>query len=150
MVLYDFRLVSPKSRQFFIKMTPIPMKNPKKHKIFCKFDPKIIKTGRLKIRPPPDFDNFWSEFAKYFVFLGIFHGIGVIFMKNWRDFCPKKVENRKAPLLIAIYWGSFGQYSSILSRICKIFCVFWGFFKKKWRVQKEVEKNHCSLLSTEA
>jgi hypothetical protein len=65
-----------KSLQFFIKTTPIPIKNPQKHKIFCKFGPKNIKIARtqhpLPARPPPDFDVFWTEFAKYFVFLGIF------------------------------------------------------------------------------
>jgi hypothetical protein len=54
-------------------------------------------------------------------------GIGVVFMKNWTDVLSKKVENQKAPLLIAIYWGSFDQYSSILSRICKKFCVLGDF-----------------------
>jgi hypothetical protein len=44
MVLSDFRLFLTKSVQFFIKITPIPMKNPEKHKIFYKFDPKIINS----------------------------------------------------------------------------------------------------------
>jgi hypothetical protein len=124
MVLYDFRLFSTKSLHFFIKTTPIPIKNPQKHKIFCKFGPKNIKIARLKKPPPPDFDVFWTEFAKYFVFLGIFDcGLGVVLMKKWRDFCPKKVENRKAPLLIAIYWRCNFAATAVDCSCCCCFVV---------------------------
>jgi hypothetical protein len=115
-------------------MTPIPMKNPPKHKIFCKFDPKLIKTGRLKNRPlPPDFDDFWVEFVKYFVFFGIFHGDQGHFYEKLDRFCQKKSKIGKHHCTVLSTGGLFGQYSSILMifepNLQNILC-FWGFFMR--------------------
>jgi hypothetical protein len=112
----------------FHKNDPDPHEKSPKTQNILQIRPKNHQNRPTQKPPPPDFDDFWSEFAKYFVFLGIFHGDRGRFYEKLDRFLSKKVENRKAPLLIAIYWGSFDQYSSILSRICKIFCVFWGSF----------------------
>jgi hypothetical protein len=101
------------------------MKYPEKHKIFCKFDPKITKTGRHERRPPPDFRDFRVEFAKYFVFFGVSHGnLGHFYEKLARFFVEKmskigehhcsllSTERLACPVLFDFddFWVEFVKY----------------------------------------
>jgi hypothetical protein len=108
MVLSYFRhFFDKKSGQFFIKMTPIPMKYPEKHKIFCKFDPKITKIGRGAAFVAAGFRDFRVEFAKYFVFFGVFHGNPGHFYEKWVRFWRKmsKIEEYHCSLLSTRNYG---------------------------------------------
>jgi hypothetical protein len=87
MVLSDFRLF------WSSKRAGDHVKNPQKHQIFCKFGPKSIKIGRRAgggVFESGDFLCFWAEFAKYFVFWGIFDGDQGRFDEKMERFCQKE------------------------------------------------------------
>jgi hypothetical protein len=73
---YDLLDFFDKISPFFHPNDPDPhQKSPKNTKYFANSVQKNIKIARLKNTPPrqpADFDVFWTEFAKYFVFWGIF------------------------------------------------------------------------------
>jgi hypothetical protein len=92
MVLSDFRLFLTKSLHFFIKTSRIPrQKSPKTQNILQIRSKKHQNRGGRAggVFESGDFDVFWAEFAKYFVFLGIFDGDRGRFDEKMERFCQK-------------------------------------------------------------
>jgi hypothetical protein len=96
MVLSDFRLFLTKSLHFFHKNDPDPHQKSPKTLNILQMRPKNHQNREGAVFESAGFDDFRVEFAKYFVFLGIFDGDRGRFDEKNGEILSKKVENRKS------------------------------------------------------
>jgi hypothetical protein len=89
MVLSDFRLFFTKICPFFHKNDPDPNQKSPKTQIILQIRPKNHQNREGRGFWSAGFDDFWVEFAKYFVFLGIFDGDRGRFYEKMERFCQK-------------------------------------------------------------
>jgi hypothetical protein len=133
---------------FFDKICPIFHKNdpdpheksPKTQNIL-QIRPKNHQNRPTQKPPPPDFDDFWTELAKYFVFLGIFHGDRGRFYEKLDRFFVKK--SRKSESTIAHCYLLMALLASTLrfSTFFGDFSIFFSqFLVKKPQIPPETHK----------
>jgi hypothetical protein len=117
---------------FFAKISPIFHKNdpdsheiPRKTQNILQIRPENHENRPPRTPPPPDFRDFRVEFAKYFVFFGVFHGnLGHFYEKLARFFVEKmskigehhcsllSTERLACPVLFDFddFWVEFAKY----------------------------------------
>jgi hypothetical protein len=90
-VLSDFRLFfGQKICPLFHQNDPDPHQKSPKTQNILQIRSKNHQNREGAVFESVGFDDFWVEFAKYFVFLGIFHGDRGRFYEKMERFCQKK------------------------------------------------------------
>jgi hypothetical protein len=133
MVLYDFRLFYDKICPVFHKNDPDPHQKSPKTQNILQIRPKNHQNRPTQKPPPPDFDDFWVEFAKYFVFLGIFDGDRGHFYekmekksRKWTDFLLDVQKSRKSESTIAHCYLNCSQKSESTIAHCYLQSYFFS------------------------